>query len=65
MILHEQTELTTKTYPPNVWERYVDDVFLIIKKHWLEKFYDHINGLHEQIKFTTEKENDSKLAFLD
>ena len=65
MISHEQTALTTTTCPPKVWERYVDDVFLIIKKHWLEEFYDHINGLHEQIKFTIEKEKDSNLAFLD
>ena len=57
--------LQTTTIPPKVWERYVDDVFLITKRLYLDGFYEHINGLHEQIKFTVEKENDSKLAFFD
>ena len=31
MRAHESTGLTTTSNPPKVWERFVDDVFLIIK----------------------------------
>ena len=50
---------------PKVWERYVDDVFAIIKRDNLENFCTHINSLHKNLKFTTEVEKDGKLAFLD
>ena len=65
MQAHESTALTTTSNPPKVWERFVDDVFLIIKKSSLAGFINHVNGLHDQIKFTTEKEADSRLPFLD
>ena len=65
MQAHEQTALTTFSNKPNVWERYVDDVFSIIKRCHLDSFFEHINSLHEQIKFTVEKENNSCLPFLD
>ena len=31
----------------------------------MEKFFHHINNLHQNIKFTTEEENNGELAFLD
>ena len=65
MQAHESTALTTTSNPPKVWERFVDDVFLIIKKSSLEGFFNHVNGLHDQIKFTIEKETDNRLPFLD
>ena len=65
MQAHESTALITTSNPPKVWERFVDDVFLIIKKSSLESFFNHVNGLHDQIKFTIEKETDSRLPFLD
>ena len=48
MQAHESTALTTTSNPPKVWERFVDDVFLIIKKSSLEGFFKHVNGLHDQ-----------------
>ena len=65
MQAHESTALTTTSNPPKVWERFVDDVFLIIKKSSLVGFFNHVNGLHDHIKFTIEKETDSRLPFLD
>ena len=65
MQAHESTALTTTSNPPKVWERFVDDVFLIIKKYSLEGFFKHVNSLHDQIKFTMETETDSRLPFLD
>ena len=44
MQAHETTALTTTSNPPKVWERFVDDVFLIIKKSSLEGFFNHVNG---------------------
>ena len=43
---HESTALTTTSNPPKGLERFVDDVFLIIKKSSLEGFFKHVNGLH-------------------
>ena len=65
MQAHESTALTTTSNPPKVWERFIDDVFLIIKKSSLEGFSNHVNGLHDQIKFTIEMETNSRILFLD
>ena len=62
MQAHEGTALTT-THPPKVCERHVDGVFFIIKKSYLNDFFEHVNNLHPKIKFTIEKENDSCLPF--
>jgi hypothetical protein len=63
----EEMALESATYKPLCWFRYVDDTFVI----WphgpgkLAEFLDHLNGLHENIKFTMETEKDSHLPFLD
>ena len=52
---------------PNLWIRYVDDVFVI----WphgdkaLDEFLTHLNSQRLAIQFTMEKEEDRKIAFLD
>ena len=35
------------------------------KRTHLEKFFHHINNLHQNIKFTMEEESNGELAFLD
>ena len=60
----EQKALSTTTYPPSVWLRYVDDTFVCIHEYNIEGFTNHINSIDENIKFTME-EVDGKLAFLD
>ena len=67
IFMQEKESLALDSYieKPKVWERYVDDVFVIIKKEKMEDFYNHINSLHVKLKFTTEVEKDGKLAFLD
>ncbi|OXA48236.1 uncharacterized protein LOC110855495 [Folsomia candida] len=47
------------------WRRYVDDIFAIIRKRKLEAVLNQINGFHHAIKFTVEKEENGKIAFLD
>ena len=38
MKAYERTAITTALHPPNVWERFVDDVYSIIKRTHLENF---------------------------
>jgi hypothetical protein len=63
----EEMALESATYKPLCWFPYVDDTFVI----WphgpgkLAEFLDHLNGLHENNKFTMETEKDGHLPFLD
>ena len=52
-------------HPLKVWERFVDEVYSILKRMHLENFFHHINNLHQNIKFTMEEESNGELAFLD
>ena len=65
MQAYERTTITTSLHPPKVWERFVDDVYSILKSKHFENFFHHINNLHQNIKFTMEKESNGELAFLD
>ena len=64
-IPYESTAITTELHPPQVWERFDDDVYSILKRTHLKNFFHHINNLHQNIKFTMEEENNEELAFLD
>ena len=64
MQAYERTAITTALHPPKVWERFVDDVYSILKRTHLENFFHHINNLHQNIKFTMEEESNGELAFL-
>ena len=65
MKAYERIAITTALHPPKVWERFVDDVYSILKRTHLENFFHHINNLHQNIKFTMEEESNGELAFLD
>ena len=52
MQAHESTVISTALHPPKVWERFVDDVYSIVKRTQLENLFHHINNLHQNIKFT-------------
>ena len=49
---------------PSKWFRYVGDTWVLIKQSELDKFFDHINNIDTNIKFTQEGLSDHKLAFL-
>ena len=57
--------ITTQLHPPKVWERFIDHVYSILKRAHLENFFDHINNLLQNIKFTMEEKSNNELAFLD
>ena len=65
MQVFERTVITTAPHPPKVWERFVDYVYYVFKRTFLENFFHHINNLHQNIKFTMEEESNEELAFLD
>ena len=65
MQAHESTAISTALHPPKVWERFVDNVYSVVKLTQLENFFYHINNLHQNIKFTMEEESNGELAFFD
>lgn len=61
-----ETELKNQGNFPRCWYRYVDDVWVIIKKHNLRHFLNRLNNTkYKTVKFTHEEEVDGKLNFLD
>ena len=53
-------------FKPLLYRRYVDDTFLVFRKHEdIAKFHEYLNNRHENIKFTIEHERNNTLSFLD
>ena len=53
-------------FKPVYYKRYVDDIFVLFQSpHHLEKFNEYLNTKHANIKFTSEKEVNGSLPFLD
>ena len=65
---HEKTwpQNCPSEFKPVIYRRYVDDTFLLFRsKHQIEKFRNYLNRQHENIKFTSETENEHSILFLD
>ena len=60
---HEDTATSTALHPPKVWERFIDDIYSVLKRTHLENFSHQINNLHQNIKFSMEEESNGELAF--
>ena len=53
-------------FKPMYYRRYVDDIFVMFEKEdHVKKFLRYMNSRHQKINFTTEKEINNKLSFLD
>ncbi len=61
----EKRAITTFVEPPSIWKRYVDDTFSKLKMMYVDSFLNHLNNQHPRIKFTTETQENNKIAFLD
>ena len=62
----EVQAIRTSPTPPSLWKRFVDDTFTIIKKEDRSSFLQHLNSIHQNIKFTCEEvRNDGSMPFLD
>jgi hypothetical protein len=60
-----ETDLSKDKRFPRCWRRYVDDIFVILKKAEIGKNLDWINKQHKYIQFTIEQEVNNQLPFLD
>ena len=68
MCHHEKVWIETcpADFRPKFYRRYVDDIFVLFEhEEQLDKFKDFLNGYHPSLKFTSEKECDGKMPFLD
>ncbi|KAL9967396.1 hypothetical protein ACROYT_G025613 [Oculina patagonica] len=61
----EEQAITSSSYKPKIWKRYVDDTFTILDRGSVDSFLQHLNNQQPSIRFTMETENDCKIAFLD
>ncbi|KAL9952669.1 hypothetical protein ACROYT_G039957 [Oculina patagonica] len=61
----EEQAITSSSYKPKIWKRYVDDTFTILDRGRVDSFLQHLNNQQPSIRFTMETENDCKIAFLD
>ena len=53
-------------FKPVYYKRYDDDIFvLFLSPHHLDKFNEYLNTKHANIKFTSEKDVNRSLQFLD
>ena len=58
--------LQSSPNPPSLWKRFVDDIFVIMRKAHKEEFLTHLNSVDNNIQFTTEEPGpDGSLPFLD
>jgi hypothetical protein len=62
----EERALAQAAHKPLSCFRYVDDTFVIwpLESKKLERFFDHLNGLHRNTQFTVDIEIDGHLNFL-
>ena len=62
----EVQAIWTSSTPPVLWKRFVDDTFTIIKKEDKNSFLEHLNSIHQNIKFTCEEvRDDGSMPFLN
>jgi hypothetical protein len=65
VVLQKLEKLAFQKLKPTLWVRYVDDTFVIIRKDAFAVFYELINSIFGDIKFTCEEAKDDSLPFLD
>ena len=46
--------ISTTMHTPSVWDRYVDDTFVIQKAEHRQQFLQHLNSIDQHIQFTAE-----------
>ena len=61
----EEQAITTSSYKPMIWKRYMDNTFTILDRENVDDFFLYLNNQQPSICFTMETENNNKLAFLD
>ena len=64
-LVHLENQFFTKHKDfPLFYRRYVDDTFCVFKsRDTALSFFEYVNTVHDNIKFTIEEEKDGKIAF--
>ena len=53
-------------FKPHYYRRYVDDIFVLFTSpKYLDTFRKFLNGRHASMSFTTEREKQNRISFLD
>lgn len=63
----EQTVISTAIHKPTRWYRYLVNTFVVWPdgKRALQEFLKHLNGIHENIKFSMKIQENGALSLLD
>ena len=70
-INHSSNEGVSSSHTSNpkkrakLYERYMDDIIMVIKKSYIPTKMEEVNGLHRNLSFTKEREEEGTLPFLD
>lgn len=64
-VVDDLLDLALETLKPQMLYKYVDDMFIIDTEENIKKLFNHINTLHQTLKFTIEIESNNQLPFLD
>jgi hypothetical protein len=67
IVMSEVDTQAVRMLSPNIriWERFVDDVFSIMKRRNWKRTLEMLNCINKDTQFTIEMEQDQKLPFLD
>ena len=58
--------INSDEHPPNVWKRYVDDTFVVLRSADKYRYIEHINNIDPYIQFTVKDlRGDGPIPFLD
>jgi hypothetical protein len=60
-----EKNLSSSPIFPKCWLRYVDDIFVILKKSQSNETLNWLNSQPQKIQFTMEEEQSGQLPFLD
>ena len=61
----EEQAITTSSYQPRIWKRYMDNTFTILDRENVDDFSQYLNNQQPSICFIMKTEKDNKLTFLD
>ena len=65
MVELETKLVTTFGNSVQLWRRYVDDTFCIIKRGFKDNILSSLNDFHEHIKLISEDQTNTMIVFLD
>ena len=60
----EERAISTATYKPKIWKRYVMTLLQQLGEDYVDGFLQHLNSQQPTIRFTTEIEKDNTIPFL-